>query len=378
MSRQLRIMAIALAVLVSSHAFARSPFSLVKFRKSKEVAKSSYLLTEENGPWMIFVTSFAGDGAEAEARQLVQKLRTDFGLNAYVHKKHYDYRESVEGKGFDKYGNPKKMRYASGQAYDEVAVLVGDFEEVDDSKMQKSLKTIKFATAEELALKGSKQNPTTRRFAGMRSIMQKKLQRAPKKQRKGPLGSAFATRNPMTPRAGHAKGLDPLLIEMNKGVRYSLLENTGKYTVRVASYRGEVVIDQKKIHEIETNQRQTDNRIDTTDEMAEGLAALLRGEGVEAYVYHDRHESIVTIGSFDEIGTKRADGKIELDPKVAQIIQTYGPSKKRLPGHGIALAGIQPKAKSKGRGHPTYVFDVAPQPVLVPRRSIANDYLSFR
>ena len=38
--------------------------------------------------------------------------------------------------------------------------------------------------------------------------------------------------------------LDEGLVKMNEGVKYTLLDNPGKYTVRVASFRGEVVIDQ--------------------------------------------------------------------------------------------------------------------------------------
>lgn len=367
MSRSLRLLLLAVAVLAANQAIAKSPFSLVNFRKSKAVAKSSMLLTEDNGPWMIFVAAFAGEGAEAESRQLVEKLRTDFRVDAYLHKQHYDYTDPVRGKGFDKYGNPKKMRFASEAAFDEIAVLIGDYPSVDDERLQKTLRRIKYATADELSLRG-KSTPTTRRFAGIRSIMQRNSD----DRKKGPMGNAFATRNPLVPRdALAAQQLDSELIALNKGVKYSLLSNPGKYTVRVASFRGQVVIDQRKIHEIENNQAKLDGRINSTDEKAESLARILREEeGVEAYVYHDRHESIVTVGSFAEIGRKLPNGTIDLIPQVAEIIMTYGPKKERLPSAGVPLAGIQPKSM---RG---FVFDVAPQPVLVPGKSTDSDYLS--
>ena len=108
-------------------------------------------------------------------------------------------------------------------------------------------------------------------------------------------------------------------------------------------------------------------------EKAERLTELLRKRGVEAYFYHDRHESIVTVGSFEDIGRQQPNGQIDLHPAVAKVIETYSPAKKSLSGqNGTALMGIQPRALGK------YVFDVAPQPVLVPRRSIASDYLSVR
>ena len=250
------VITILLASLVCSSASAKNPFSLISFKRSKEVAQSSSLLTEDNGPWMIFVAAFAGEGSEAEARQLVNSLRSEFRLNAYLHKKYYDFTDPVEGKGFDKYGNPKKMRFQSANAFEEYAVLVGDYKELDDPKLEKHLKLIKTATAQELGLRGTKQNPTTRRFATLRSV-HKKLTSDKNKKKRGPLALAFVTRNPMMSRDAVApkQGLSQELVDINKKVKYSLLKNPGKYTVRVASFRGQVVIDQQKIYEIEQNKR---------------------------------------------------------------------------------------------------------------------------
>ena len=102
----------------------------------------------------------------------------------------------------------------------------------------------------------------------------------------------------------------------------------------------------------------------------EALTRILRSRGVEAYVFHDHHESIVTVGSFDDIGPERPDGRIELNPEVARVITAYGPDKKRIPGAAIPINGIQPKAIATKDRSATYVFDVAPQPILVPRKSI--------
>ncbi len=355
---------------------AKSPFSLVNFKRSKKVAKSSSLLTEENGPWMIFVAAFAGEGAEGEARELVNTLNTKLKVDAYLHKKTYDYTDSVEGKGFDKYGNPKKMRFHSADAFEEFAVLVGDFDTVDDPKLRKNLQQIKYASSEDLGLRGSKSNPTTRRFAGLRSV-QKKLTRDKTKQSKGPLALSFATRNPMIPREAVApQGIEEGLVEINKRVKHTLLKNPGKYTVRVASFRGEVIIDQQKINDINSNKKELAGRINETDDKAEALTRILRDRGIEAYVYHDYHESIVTVGSFTDIGREQPDGTIELNSDVAKVMENYGPRKKPIPGASIKLSGIQPKATRDPKDESkVYVFEVAPQPILVPRKSIATDYL---
>ena len=137
MSRLKSFVSLIVLAMLLSPALAKSPFSLISFKRSKAVAQSSRLLTEENGPWMIFVGSFAGQAAEEEARQLVETLRQSFGMKAYLHKQFYDFTDRVEGKGFDKYGRPKQMRYSADDAFEEVAVLVGDYESTNDSRLQK-------------------------------------------------------------------------------------------------------------------------------------------------------------------------------------------------------------------------------------------------
>lgn len=353
-----------------------SPFSLVSFKRSKEIAKSSSLLTEDNGPWMIFVASFAGEAAEMEARQLVETLRSKFHLQAYLHRQKYDFTKSVKGKGFDMYGKPKKMRFHSADAFEEFAVLVGDYTEIDDPKLEKHLDIIKHASAEQLSLRGSKDNPTTRRFATLRSI-QKKLSPNKEKKQRGPLRTAFKTRNPLQPQG---ESLDNIiskeLLAINEGVKYSLLKNPGKYTVRVASFRGQVVIDQKKIFEIEQEKATLDGRIHDTAKKAEAMTKILREKhGVDAYVYHDYHESIVTVGSFENIGTELRDGSIDLNPAVAEVMETYGPTKKPIQGAPIAVSGIQPKRLQEGA---EFLFEIAPQPIFVPQKPTDKSLLSRR
>jgi len=92
----------------------------------------------------------------------------------------------------------------------------------------------------------------------------------------------------------------------------------------------------------------------------------LRKQGIEAYEFHDRTESIVCIGSFDEVGQPRADGKTEINPAIYRVMQAYGPVKEKLPGQAVAV--LQPRMLE---GIP---FDPQPMPVEVPRQSIATAY----
>jgi hypothetical protein len=320
---------------------------------------------------MIFAASFAGEHAERDARELVDELRKEYRLNAYLHKKRFDFSDSVEGLGLDEYGNRKSMRFNADSAFDEIAVLVGDYTSLDDPALQKHLQKVKYARPDCLSLRKDGR-PTTQRFAGLRALQQR-LNRDEEKRRKGPMGSAFATRNPRLPREYfEPDGLDDLLVSMNQGRKYSLLDCPGKYTVRVASFRGNVVIDQREVQAIESGRRMK-SKLDDAAIKAQRMVELLRGRGDEAYVFHDRHESIVTVGSFQSVGNKLADGRIDLNPAIHGIMERYGPQRQPLRGQdGTALAGIQPRSL---KGLP---FDVQPLPVLVPRRSVAADYATTR
>jgi hypothetical protein len=99
---------------------------------------------------------------------------------------------------------------------------------------------------------------------------------------------------------------------------------------------------------------------------AHTLTEALRKKDYEAYEFHDRNSSIVTVGSFDTVGTPRSDGKIEINPGVHTIMRTFGAEAKVTPGQTAQVG--KPK---KLAGIP---FDVQPVPVEVPRRNISADY----
>ena len=90
---------------------------------------------------------------------------------------------------------------------------------------------------------------------------------------------------------------------------------------------------------------------------------------MEAYEFHDRFESIVTVGSFDSIGSKTRDGKINLNSEVYAVMHKFAARRRQFPGrNGEAMTGLEPRQLE---GIP---FDVQPIPVGVPSRSIATDY----
>jgi len=319
--------------------------------------QKTYNVTEQNGPWMIMSCSFSGEKAREQAKELALELRKRYKLPAYVYEKKFDLGKDIQGRGVDEFGRPKRMRYQRGGfEIDEIAVLVGDYPSVDDPEAQETLRKIKYCQPDCLALKEGK--PTSRNLAGLRWIQSALLLDDNERKKKGPMGHAFVTTNPLLPTEYFApKGLDPLVIKANEGVEHSLLDCPGKYTVQVAHFTGKVVMKQDEIAAIERGKdKDVGGQLAKATLMAHKLTEALRMKGYEAYEFHDRYASIVTVGSFDSVGTPRADGKIEIDRNVKAVLDQFK-SDQSTPGVITAktLVGIP--------------FD--PQPILVhvPKRT---------
>jgi hypothetical protein len=153
---------------------------------------------------------------------------------------------------------------------------------------------------------------------------------------------------------------------MNQGIEHSLLDCPGKYTVKVATFTGTVVLDQKEIQKIQNGEKAMESSLGKADEKAHQLCEALRIKGYKAYEFHDLNSSIVTVGSFESVGTPRADGKIEINPEILAIMKTCGGPPELKPGKAQpnylavkSLAGIP--------------FDFQPVPVEVPKRSISRE-----
>jgi hypothetical protein len=303
--------------------------------------------------------SFAGPKAEEQAHDLVLELRRRYKWEAYTFVQVFDFTQPTEGLGFDPMGGRKKMKYMRDVKYHEIAVMVGNFGSVEDPELEKTLEKIKYAKPEVL---DREEAGRTQPLAVMRALS-RYVDSNPLTKTKGRMGSAFVTRNPLLPEEYFtAKGLDPFLVDMNRDLPNSLLDCPGQYSVRVASFRG---IDTMKPAEFEKLTREK-SKIDEAADKAYRLCDALRQQGVEAYQFHDRTESIVTIGSFNSVGTERADGKTEINPAVHKVMKEFGPVETRIPGQ--ASLALAPRIVA---GIP---LDTQPLPIEVPRESIGAAY----
>lgn len=357
--------AITIAVGFAAAAMAAPPWQKVSlFKRADAEDAKNYPLTDAHGPWLIMALTFSGSEAEQQADELVHELRSVWKLPAYTYKKDFDF-GVTGGRGVDKYGAPLKLRYRRDHA-SEIAVLVGEFPSADDPEAQKTLKRIKYMMPDCMNPERLKQEGRSVPPAAWRWLMEHTKSVNPN-QPKGPMGQAFIVSNPLLPdEYFRPKGIDKLVYEMNKPIKHSLLECKGKYTVKVATFTGQLITDQNEIKAIEAGKKM-ESRLEEAALKAHKLCEALRDKGYDAYEFHDRYSSIVTVGSFDSVGTPRADGKIEINPQVHAIMQTFGAERNTASGRAAPSVG-------KPKQIDGIALDVQPLPVEVPQKSVALNY----
>ena len=339
-------LSMAVGVWCAASAAQSSPWSdLISLNRVDTDATKPYTIAEENGPWMVMACSFSGKGAEKQAHELVLELRKRYKLPAYIYLGHFDPGEA-QVRGVDKFGNKRKGAYykfkdtknADHPDLVEIAVLVGNFRTADDPKAHAMLNTLKYAKPKCLEVKEGQ--ATNQTLTGWRLAQQQVYEMiGSSKRQQGPMRHAFIVPNPLLPPDYfNQKGLDEETIALNKDVPHSLLDCPGKYTVQVATFKGNAVIRQADIRDIEDGRKEMGSQLAVAAQQADALVKKLRELGYEAYQFHDRYSSIVTVGSFKSPGTTMPDGHIEFDPTITRIVETFraGPEPGR--SHAIGCA----------------------------------------
>lgn len=317
----------------------------------------SYAITKKNGPWMIMVTSLRGDSPErAEAANkaahaLVVELRKK-GIPSWTHEQKGDLEEISS---YDRNGNPVKRFVASQR--NRICVLAGEYASIDleDSDKNKA----KHAKIAKDTLEWIQRfNPEALKDGNFK----------PTPGRPGPLSRAFLTLNPMFTEdeiQQMAFDKDPLLKQLNKGHNFNLMQNPGRYTLVVATFQG------SSKHVLATGEKGEKEAIFKFDSMLEKnisldkagqsawtLVHLLRDQGHEAYVFHERFRSVVTVGNFNDPN----------DPRVAKLIEQYGPKMKPDPNSKSRRDVLTPEIFQLGGNNPQlFVLDLVPQVMKVPK-----------
>jgi hypothetical protein len=309
--------------------------------------KAMFPLAESDGPWLVLATTFRGEGARDDARQLVQELRGSHRLKAYTHEKSFDFTGNQRGLGLNPDGTPKKMRFAKAEQVIEVAVLVGDFASFDDPRGQKMLAKIKDLQPQSLTGGSGK----SQSFADFRRMMG-----LDKNAAKGPMHLAFVIPNPLLPEDFFTRQqVDKFVLEMNSDVTNSLLDCPGRYSVRVATFTGAGTFDQKAIED-GGKDVEFQGRLVEAAEKAHRLTETLRRSGWQAWEFHDRESSMVCVGSVDQLAVQQANGTLATHPEIIRIVKELGPDPAKL-----AAGQIMPRTIDG------VLLDVQPKPIDVPR-----------
>lgn len=369
----------------------------------------SYSLEQTHGPWLIMAATFTGEGAEQQARQVALELRQRLNARSYVHDLKLELDTENVGRGVDKYGNRKQMKYRSGDTVHEWAVLVGDFPTVDDPEAQRMLDNIK--RFEPDALKIEEDKPTFQTLAYIRRHQQEFIQKVSNSEPRGPMRTAFITRNPQLPQEYFVpKGVDKFVADMNKGVKHSLLDMKGRYTVKVATFAGKTRLQTASLANTRSNQPSDADPLIEAAENAHLLVEEMRRLNIEAYEFHDRYQSYVTVGSYDKVAQIDDQGRLHPTPEMMPVIQAFGAAY-NTPSDPLQRAGLSQQAVSKAAQvesqfkqvfqqkhgqvasglNPKFArvppnskdarvipFDIHPHVIEAPKRSISGSFSLFR
>lgn len=245
-----------------------------------------YLLTKDNGPFMVMAKSFRGPEAERFALALVLELRRDYGLPAYILRiKDFPNGSNIRNvppTAPEYIRKPRLTEPEKVRSFDEAAVLVGD---------EKTL-----AASEALWKKVVKIKPKC--LNGMPKLFY---------WREG-LASATRTTNPFVPAQNifPGKQADKLVHQMNGGPR-SIYNCPSRYTLMVAEFGGRSIYnptesDPRLLDSMWLKKSPLLTAADDAEKLADTLAKdpEVKQTGCVPYVYHDRTSSKVMLGAFND------------------------------------------------------------------------------
>ncbi len=246
-----------------------------------------YLLTKENGPFMVLAKVFRGPDSEKMALALCKELRQDFNLPAYIlRSKEFPMKSYIRGTPVQAPSVTMKSAIKQPEQiriHDEAAVLVGNEKTLQGS--------------EDLLHQVKKLHPKC--LDGIPVLW--------KIREGGGLARAIRTTNPYVPAQWlYPRNPDRLVIQMNAGLR-SIANCPGHYTLQVAYFtgrsgfdlNGEVTMMAQRIFDTRTSPLKTAH--DDAERLADKLARTpeIKQLGQPVYVYHDRTSSRVYVGAFN-------------------------------------------------------------------------------
>jgi len=267
-----------------------------------------YRLTEAEGPYLILAAALSGPTARKDARDLVLEFRSRYKWNAYVFEKNFA-RDANRDFGQARNFHSRTTMQYSNRGDTQFVVLIGNFPSLEDNQFKRTLDEVRKCEPESLKGRTS--------VAAFSTPM------------------AMGVANPSLPPEHQRGTVDTFVESLNKSRPHSLLRNPRRYTVHIATFSGRAVMDPKDIRAIEKGKDAFDHQVSALEiggQAAAELCRFLRERGFEAYEFHEKFSSIVTVGSFDQPGRQMPDGTMVPCSGIQQIIQQF---------QGQVINGIQ-------------------------------------
>ncbi len=350
--------------ITETPANAAPPSLLGLFGKAKPIDQAdSFILTEEDGPWLLLATTFVGDNAKERAQRTAVEIRTELRLPAFIYKEDFNF-TGVAGQD---HATGTRARYANPHRYEAYAVLVGEYDSVNNESIDQDLERLKSADLEvfrdpnDVAAEYNTNTP-----ASMIKAFGEHLFKSRKGRGRNPMSAAFVTRNPMLPESFfQAPQVDSFVKQLNEGTDYSLLEADGKFTVVVRTFNAcGTMIGAKNQDEFEPSSE----RMAKFARQADKMVKELRKAGEEAYQYHNRDRSVVTIGTFETLGRELPDGSFQYEPEIRRLMHQYS-------ALNASQVRTVPGRQGVAANHVAMIpFDVQPTPIAIPQVSKRSLY----
>jgi hypothetical protein len=296
-----------------------------------------WALKAEHGPYFIFVKSYSrphrptpednGPSARALAEALAGQIRENKKVQAFLYEYVSDERKAeaaaiakereqgqifakqiaerkqqaeLQGMGFLDPDN--KIRFKTVNYRDQVGVFIGGFQSFESAKAALPLVRSWEAPKDKILMDAAVVGRTT--GDGKASIENGYM---------NPYKSASVVPNPLLPHEQTQTAstrVDPFIVKLNEGRKYSLLKATKEWTIVVKSFTAPVEVvskDYDASQKHKNNPNSGANALLAGEVQADELAKLLRemkgpgGQplGFESFVILTRNASIVTVGQFD-------------------------------------------------------------------------------
>lgn len=331
--------------LAEPRAFAPAPPRDLEIRTAIP-ANHPWLLRPEHGAYFICVKSYSrpnrptdddrGPSALALAEALAGEIRDLYRVQAFLFehiseerkaeaasiaaaraqaqqlRNQWDQlRHNSQLRGMEFLEPDTKVRFKTVNYKDQIAVLIGGFKSDEDAR--KALDKVRTWPEPKTRVEG-------RSLMDWGTMTRLGPDGKPLQERDyiNPYPTATVVPNPVTPRGQTAGGgLDPFIVKLNEGQPYNLLAATKGWTLAVKSFTAPVELVGREGGNSSVMRKpwlsKWSGALEASGEQAESLAKALRemkgprgpdGQpghslGLEAFVLHTRHASLVTVGQFD-------------------------------------------------------------------------------